>query len=79
VVQRTDRRPQDYIGRAHFDNHQEYLDLYGCERIIPEMRRPRISARRQLPTDLAARFGIAPFGAAVEAEFEAMMDRLAVA
>lgn len=69
----------DYAGRHAFDNHQEYLDLYGCERIIPEMRRPRISARRQLPAATAARFGIAPFGADVEADAAALMARSAVA
>ena len=39
----------DAAGRAAFDNCQEYLDLYGAERIIPEMDRPRISSRRLVP------------------------------
>ncbi|WP_417207934.1 Hint domain-containing protein [Antarctobacter sp.] len=39
----------DYRDRRAFDNFQEYVDLYGCERIIPEMTRPRISSARLLP------------------------------
>lgn len=49
----------DAAGRACFDNHQDYLDLYGCERIIPEMDRPRISSRRLVPAAIKARLGIA--------------------
>lgn len=48
----------DYVGRRAFDNHAEYLARYGAERTIAEMDRPRISARRQLPPPLAARFGL---------------------
>ncbi|MCP3971101.1 MAG: Hint domain-containing protein [Rhodobacteraceae bacterium] len=48
----------DVAGRSDFDNHQEYLDLYGAERIIPEMARPRISSRRLLPETIRARLGI---------------------
>lgn len=47
----------DYVGRKGFDNHQEYLDLYGSERIIPEMKRLRVSAKRLLPPQLAQRLG----------------------
>ena len=39
----------DYTGRRAFDNFQEYVDLYGAERIIPEMDRSRISSARTLP------------------------------
>ncbi|CAN0131733.1 unnamed protein product, partial [Chrysoparadoxa australica] len=39
----------DYRDRRAFDNFDEYLDLYGAERIIPEMHRPRISSARLLP------------------------------
>ena len=39
----------DVAGRAAFDNYQDYLDLYGVERIVPEMNVPRISARRMVP------------------------------
>ena len=39
----------DAAGRAAFDNHQEYLDLYGAERAIPEMRLPRISSAQLVP------------------------------
>lgn len=51
----------DYVGRKAFDNYQEYLDIYGCERIIPEMRRPRVSAQRQLPDSIRSRLGISAF------------------
>ncbi|MBH0236260.1 Hint domain-containing protein, partial [Methylobrevis albus] len=33
----------DYVGRKDFENYAEYLALYGSERLIPEMRRVRIS------------------------------------
>ena len=45
-------------GRMAFDNYQEYLDLYGAERIIPEMDRPRISSRRLLSDEIRTRLGI---------------------
>lgn len=48
----------DFVGRNTFDNHAEYLDLYGVERIIPEMDRPRISSRRLVPNALKERLGI---------------------
>jgi hypothetical protein len=49
----------DAVGRAAFDNHQEYLDLYGVERIIPEMTMPRISSARLVPNEIRERLGIA--------------------
>lgn len=55
----------DAAGRAAFDNHAEYLALYGVERIVPEMRMPRIASARLLPTALRARLGLAT------AEFDA--------
>ena len=48
----------DAVTRARFDNYQDYLDLYGAERLIPEMSRPRISAQRLLPETIKARLGI---------------------
>ncbi|MCR9275746.1 MULTISPECIES: Hint domain-containing protein [Mameliella] len=48
----------DYRDRRAFDNFGEYLDLYGCERIIPEMAHPRISSARQLPAELRARLAL---------------------
>ena len=48
----------DYADRRAFDNFDEYLDLYGCERLIPEMAQPRISAARHLPLDLRRRLGL---------------------
>jgi len=50
----------DAVGRAAFDNYQDYLDLYGAERIIPEKSAPRISSQRMLPNDIKARLGITP-------------------
>jgi len=48
----------DAAGRGAFDNHQEYLDLYGADRIIPEMPRPRINAQRLLPQAIKVRLEI---------------------
>ena len=48
----------DVAGRAAFDNYAEYLSLYGVERIIPEMKRPRISSPRMLPPAIRQRLGI---------------------
>ena len=45
----------DYTGRKAFDNFAEYIDLYGEERAIYEMDRPRVSAARLLPPDIRAR------------------------
>lgn len=48
----------DIPGRMAFDNYAEYLDLYGIERIIPEMNRTRISSPRLLPDAIKVRLGI---------------------
>ena len=48
----------DVAGRAAFDNYAEYLELYGTERIIPEMKHHRISSPRLLPDAIRARLGI---------------------
>ena len=48
----------DVAGRAGFDNYAEYLDLYDVERIIPEMRAPRITTQRLLPNAIKVRLGI---------------------
>ncbi|MEL7117223.1 MAG: Hint domain-containing protein [Pseudomonadota bacterium] len=45
----------DAAFRSHFDNHQEYLDLYGAERIIPENPMPRIATARLVPEAIKAR------------------------
>ena len=29
----------DYVGRSGFDNYDEYLELAGADRLIPEMPR----------------------------------------
>ena len=69
----------DYVGRGLFDNHQEYLDLYGAERIIPEMKRPRVSAQRMLPDHLRARLSLPSFGVEIAAEAEALIQRFKAA
>ena len=48
----------DYTGRRMFDNYAEFVALYGEENTIPEMELPRISALRQMPAPLRARFGL---------------------
>ena len=48
----------DYTGRQMFDNYAEFVTLYGEENTIPEMELPRISALRQMPAPLRARFGL---------------------
>ena len=45
----------DAAGRAAFDNHAEYLALYGAERIIPQMTMPRISSVRLVPQSIRTR------------------------
>lgn len=49
----------DIPGRSAFDNFAEYLELYGVERIVPEMDMPRVTTQRLLPDALRARLGIA--------------------
>lgn len=61
----------DAVGRAVFDNYQEYLDLYGVERIVPEMNRPRISAQRLLPAKLRNRLGLSNTVSFVDPAFTA--------
>ncbi|WP_323765506.1 Hint domain-containing protein [Marinovum sp.] len=48
----------DYAARTAFDNYKEYLDLYGAERIVAEMDRPRISSSRLVPNAIKVRLGI---------------------
>jgi hypothetical protein len=57
----------DAAGRTAFDNHAEYLELYGAERVIPEMDRPRISSARLLPDAIKARIGLGQ-------DWDAMVD-----
>ena len=47
----------DAVTRSHFDNYQEYLDLYGAERIIREMPLPRIASARLVPQEIKDRLG----------------------
>lgn len=48
----------DAATRSNFDNFQEYLDLYGVERIVREMETPRISTQRLLPEAIKEQIGI---------------------
>ena len=66
----------DYVGRRSFDNHAEYEALYGAERLIPEMDRPRISSARLLPDDIRQALGIAVDRSA-EAPLDAAFERAA--
>ena len=50
----------DYVGRSGFDNYDEYLELAGADRLIPEMPFVRISAHRLVPPGLREALGIAP-------------------
>jgi hypothetical protein len=45
----------DYVGRQAFDNHAEYVALYGEARTIAEMPLPRVSIARLVPPALEAR------------------------
>ncbi|WP_323769607.1 Hint domain-containing protein [Antarctobacter sp.] len=45
----------DYVARSSFDNHAEYLALYGVDTTIPEMPLPRISSARMVPASLRDR------------------------
>ncbi len=44
----------DAVTRAAFDNHDEYIALYGADRIVPELPIARIASRRLLPKRLAS-------------------------
>ena len=63
----------DYVTRKGFDNYGEYVDLYGCDRIIPEMKRLRVSSRRQLPQALREQLGVAAFADSVEADLQKLL------
>jgi hypothetical protein len=69
----------DCAGRTAFDNYAEYIDLYGYERIIPEMSRVRIAAHRMVPTDIRERLGIQNYGDIIEKEFDPVTQRTCVA
>jgi hypothetical protein len=45
----------DYTARAAFDNHAEYVALYGEDRTVAELDLARISTARMLPASLKAR------------------------
>lgn len=63
----------DYVTRKGFDNYDEYLAIYGSERIIPEMKRLRVSSRRQLPLALREQLGVASFTDQVTADLDQML------
>lgn len=56
----------DMAGRKAFDNVGEYLEMYGTERILPEMTLPRIATQRLIPSALKARLGIEDTDSAVD-------------
>ncbi len=45
----------DCPGRQGFDNYAEYLDLYGVERIVPELKMLRLVAARLVPAHISDR------------------------
>jgi len=49
----------DVADRKRFDNYDEYLALYGTERVIPEMQLCRITSQRLLPQATRTRLGLA--------------------
>lgn len=58
----------DYVARSSFDNHAEYLALYGDEAAISEMPLPRVSSARMVPAHLRDRLsGTATTGPACAA------------
>ncbi len=48
----------DATGRKGYDNHAEYLELFGAERIIREMDLPRVASSRLVPAGLRAQLGL---------------------
>ncbi|MFV0294166.1 MAG: Hint domain-containing protein [Paracoccus sp. (in: a-proteobacteria)] len=69
----------DYVGRSDFDNYNDYLKEFGCDRIIQEMKRPRISSRRQLPQATLQAIGLSSFSAQVQDEADLLTARLCAA
>jgi len=67
----------DYVGRKGFDNYDEYVSAYGADRLIPEMKRMRVSSRRQLPQLLRERLGVASFTEAVTGDLNRFLARAA--
>lgn len=45
----------DYVGRRAFDNHAEYVALYGEDLTIAEMPLPRVTSARHVPAALRTR------------------------
>ncbi|WP_238365272.1 Hint domain-containing protein [Mesobacterium pallidum] len=45
----------DNVGRRAFDNHAEYIALYGSEESIPELDLPRAMSQQQVPAALRAK------------------------
>ena len=66
----------DYVTRSRFDNYQEYLDLFGSEKNIVEIAKPRVSAQRQLPSYLVEKLGITPHYHNIEAEFSELLPTI---
>lgn len=66
----------DYAARTGFDNYQEYIDLYGSEKKILEISKPRISSQRELPPYLEKKFSIKPFEEQINSEFLKLQKKL---
>ncbi|GGX67239.1 hypothetical protein GCM10007385_40410 [Tateyamaria omphalii] len=45
----------DAADRKNFDNYDEYIELYGVERVVPEMNMRRICSSRLVPQTIKAR------------------------
>ncbi len=56
----------DNVTRQVWDNHAEYLQLYGSETVMAEMALPRIKFRCQLPSALRTALESLVRGAAVQ-------------
>ena len=69
----------DYIGRRGFDNYDEYVAQFGGDRLIHEMKRPRISSRRQLPKSVLAATGAPSFARQVGNDLDVLMAKLKAA
>ena len=63
----------DYVTRSGFDNYQEYLDLFGTDKRVEEISKPRVSAQRQLPSYLVERFGITPHYKNIDSELRDLL------
>ena len=64
----------DYVTRSGFDNYQEYLDLFGTDKRIEEISKPRVSSQRQLPSYIVERLGITPHYNNIDSELQDLLS-----